>query len=144
MLAETDFLLRLIVAAILGGLIGFEREAHERPAGLRTHMLVCIGAALFTIASFDFTTGNADPTRIASNIVVGIGFIAAGAIFKAESKVTGLTTAADLWVVGAIGMFAGLGYYTHAVIAGVLGWLVLVIGRRLKAKVPKTNNDEGS
>lgn len=144
MLSETDFLIRLLLAAVLGALVGIERESHERPAGLRTHMLVCIGAALFTLASFDFAGGTGDPTRIASNIVVGIGFIAAGAIFKAETKVTGLTTAADLWVVGAIGMFAGLGYYSFAIIAGVLSWLVLVIGRRLKEKVPHAKNDADS
>lgn len=136
MLAETEFLIRVGLATILGGLLGLEREVHDRPAGLRTHMLVSMGAALFTMASLEFAGSNVDPTRIAANIVVGIGFIGAGAIFKEENKVKGLTTAADLWVIAAVGMLSGMGLYWHAGIAGVFAWLVLIIGRRLKAKVP--------
>ncbi|MBU0635596.1 MgtC/SapB family protein [Candidatus Micrarchaeota archaeon] len=141
MIVETEFLIRLVLAAILGGLIGLERESHDRPAGLRTHVLVCMGAALFTMTTFDFIGPNTDPSRIAANIVVGIGFIGAGAIFRAENRVKGLTTAADLWVVAGVGLFAGLGSYGHAIIAGVLVWLVLVIGRKLKKKVVKHHTD---
>jgi len=140
MLTIEDFFVRLVIATILGALIGFEREAHERPAGLRTHMLVCMGSALFVIASLDFLGTGADHSRIAANVVVGLGFIGAGAIFKHENKVEGLTTAADLWVVGGIGLIAGLGYFGHAAIAGILSWLVLVVGRKLKKDAKKENS----
>jgi putative Mg2+ transporter-C (MgtC) family protein len=119
-------LLRLFVAAILGGAIGMERELRERQAGLRTHLVVCVGSALFTLVSaygfHDFIqAGNAyariDPTRIAAQIVSGIGFLGAGAIIRQGLSVRGLTTAATLWLVAAIGMASGAGYYDAAVIA---------------------------
>ncbi len=121
-----DELLRLTVAAVLGGAVGFERELREREAGLRTHLVVCVGAALFTIVSaygfrsFLLNGGNlvrADPTRIASQIVSGIGFLGAGAIIRQGLSVRGLTTAATLWLVAAIGMASGAGYYSPAIIA---------------------------
>jgi putative Mg2+ transporter-C (MgtC) family protein len=121
-----DVLIRLAVAAGLTGAIGLERELRERAAGLRTHMLVGIGAALFTIVSaygwgdFQFSTPEGvvfDPTRIAAQIVTGIGFLGAGAIIRQGITVRGLTTAATLWVVAAIGMAAGAGYYSAALIA---------------------------
>ena len=120
-----DVALRLLVAAGLSGLIGVERELRERAAGLRTHMLVGVGAALFTLVSayawgdfvFDRSRGTAfDPTRIAAQIVTGIGFLGAGAILRQGLSVRGLTTAAGLWVAAAIGMAAGAGFYTAAVI----------------------------
>jgi putative Mg2+ transporter-C (MgtC) family protein len=121
-----DVLLRLFVAAGLTGAIGMERELRERAAGLRTHMLVGVGSALFTIVSaygwgaFGFSTAAGvvfDPTRIAAQIVTGIGFLGAGAIIRQGLSVRGLTTAAGLWVVAAIGMAAGAGYYSAALIA---------------------------
>jgi putative Mg2+ transporter-C (MgtC) family protein len=121
-----DILVRLLVAAALTGAIGLERELRERTAGLRTHMLVGIGAALFTIVSaygwgdFQFSTRSGvvfDPTRIAAQVVTGIGFLGAGAIIRQGLTVRGLTTAASLWVVAAIGMAAGAGYYSAALIA---------------------------
>lgn len=121
-----DVLLRLAVAAGLTGAIGLERELRERAAGLRTHMLVGLGSALFTIVSaygwadFRFSTPEGvvfDPTRIAAQIVTGIGFLGAGAIIRQGLSVRGLTTAAGLWVVAAIGMAAGAGYYSAALIA---------------------------
>ncbi|HET9214640.1 MAG TPA: MgtC/SapB family protein [Gaiellaceae bacterium] len=121
-----DVLLRLAVAAGLTGVIGLERELRERAAGLRTHMLVGVGSALFTIVSaygwgdFGFSTPQGvvfDPTRIAAQIVTGIGFLGAGAIIRQGLSVRGLTTAAGLWVVAAIGMAAGAGYYSAALIA---------------------------
>ena len=126
--------LRLALAAALGAAIGFERELREREAGLRTHLLVCLGSALFTIISaYGFheflTSGGAvvrtDPTRIAAQIVTGIGFLGAGAIIRQGISVRGLTTAATLWVAAAIGMAAGAGYYPGAVIGTVLTLIAL-------------------
>src|SRR5213076_716975 len=124
-----DALLRLAVAAGLGGAVGFERELREREAGFRTHMLVSVGSALFTLASAygfrDFlvhggSVVRADPTRIAAQIVTGIGFLGAGAIIRQGLSVRGLTTAATLWVVAAIGLATGAGYYSAAAITTVL------------------------
>jgi len=126
--------LRLTLAAALGATIGFERELREREAGLRTHLLVCLGSALFTIISaYGFheflTSGGAvvrtDPTRIAAQIVTGIGFLGAGAIIRQGISVRGLTTAATLWVAAAIGMASGAGYYPGAVIGTVLTLIAL-------------------
>ena len=120
-----ESLLRLSLAAILGGLIGVERELREREAGLRTHLLVALGSALFTIVgAYGFhafldsgqSVVRADPTRIAAQIVTGIGFLGAGAIIRQGLSVRGLTTAATLWVVAAVGLAAGAGYYSAAVI----------------------------
>ena len=117
--------LRLVLAAALGGAVGLERELREREAGLRTHLLVSLGAAVFTLVSAygfsDFRYGirtgiTLDPTRIAAQIVTGIGFLGAGAIIRQGLSVRGLTTAATLWVVAAIGMATGAGYYSVAVI----------------------------
>ena len=128
-LSWPHILLRLAVAAGLGGAIGFERELRERQAGLRTHLVVCVGSALFTLVSaygfedfFSATGTRIDPTRIAAQIVSGIGFLGAGAIIRQGLSVRGLTTAATLWLVAAIGMSVGAGYYTAAVIttAGAL------------------------
>jgi len=111
-------LLRLSVAAALGGAIGLERELRERQAGLRTHLVVCVGSALFTLVSaYAFTGPRVDPTRISAQIVSGIGFLGAGAIIRQGLSVRGLTTAATLWLVAAIGMAAGAGYYDAAIIA---------------------------
>jgi putative Mg2+ transporter-C (MgtC) family protein len=127
-------LIRLGVAAGLGGLIGLEREMRDREAGFRTHLLVCVGSALFTIISaYGFreflTSGDqvvrADPTRIAAQIVTGIGFLGAGAIIRQGLSVRGLTTAATLWVAAAIGMAAGAGYYAGAVLGTVITLVAL-------------------
>ena len=124
-----EVLLRVVLAGALGGAIGAEREIREREAGLRTHMLVAVGAALFTIVSayawadFSFSTREGitfDPTRIAAQIVTGIGFLGAGAIIRQGLSVRGLTTAASLWVVAAIGMASGAGYYSAALITTVV------------------------
>ena len=120
-----EALLRLALAALLGGAVGVERELREREAGLRTHLLVALGSALFTIVSaygFDAflrsgaSVVRADPTRIAAQIVTGIGFLGAGAIIRQGLSIRGLTTAATLWVVAAIGLAVGAGYYSGALI----------------------------
>jgi putative Mg2+ transporter-C (MgtC) family protein len=117
-LAWPDVLLRLFVAAVLGGAVGLERELREREAGLRTHLVVCVGAALFTLVSaYGFAGVRTDPTRIAAQIVSGIGFLGAGAIIRQGLNVRGLTTAATLWLVAGIGMAAGAGWWEAAVIA---------------------------
>ncbi len=125
LIAETEMIVRVVLSLLFGGLIGLERELDKEAAGLRTHMLVCLGATLFTIISFSFPA--AEPERIASNIVVGIGFLGAGAIFKDSNKVKGLTTAADMWVIAAVGMAIGFGYYSMAVVATVLVLAILVV-----------------
>ena len=113
-----DIALRLGMAAVLTGLVGLEREWRERAAGLRTHMLVGVGSALFTLVSaYAWSDFVFDPTRIAAQIVTGIGFLGAGAIIRQGLSVRGLTTAAGLWVVAAIGMAVGAGYYSAALIA---------------------------
>jgi putative Mg2+ transporter-C (MgtC) family protein len=110
---------------VFGAIIGFERELHRQPAGFRTHSLVSLGAALFTVVSaFGFVGDLVDPTRIAAQIVTGIGFIGAGTILQHRGHIRGLTTAASLWAVAAIGTAAGAGLF---VIAGVGTILILVV-----------------
>src|SRR6266542_2054899 len=109
---ELDVAARLLVAALLGAAIGYEREVHDHPAGMRTHLLVALGSALFTVVSiFGFASGAGqgpvDPSRVAAQIVTGIGFLGAGAIIKYGTSVRGLTTAASLWTTAGIGMAAG-------------------------------------
>ncbi len=140
--------LRLVLAAALGGAVGFERELREREAGLRTHLLVAVGSALFTIVSaYGFhsflssgaSVVRADPTRIAAQIVTGIGFLGAGAIIRQGLSVRGLTTAATLWVVAAIGLAVGAGYYSGALITTAVVlfslWPLRVAAYRLMRRV---------
>lgn len=127
---QVDLSVRMVIAAALGAAIGLEREIHEHPAGMRTHLLVCLGSAIFTVLSVYGFAGVAregpsaivDPTRIAAQIVSGIGFLGAGAILKYGTSIRGLTTAASLWTAAAIGMGAGAG---EMVIAGVGTFLVV-------------------
>ncbi len=143
-----EVLVRVVLAGALGGAIGAEREIREREAGLRTHMLVAVGAALFTIVSayawadFQFSTAEGitfDPTRIAAQVVTGIGFLGAGAIIRQGLSIRGLTTAASLWVVAAIGMASGAGYYSAAVITTVLVlvslWPLRIIAFRIFERI---------
>jgi putative Mg2+ transporter-C (MgtC) family protein len=119
---QLDISLRLIGAALLGAAIGFEREIHAHPAGMRTHLLVSLGSAAFTILGIFFFVSGAptDPSRIAAQIVSGIGFLGAGAILKYGSSVRGLTTAASLWATAAVGMASGAGAWVVAVVTSVL------------------------
>jgi putative Mg2+ transporter-C (MgtC) family protein len=120
---QLDLAVRLVLAAAFGAAIGFEREIHDHPAGMRTHLLVALGSALFTVVSiFGFVgavQGQAavDPSRVAAQIVTGIGFLGAGAIIKYGTSIRGLTTAASLWATAAIGMAVGTGAYVVAAIA---------------------------
>jgi putative Mg2+ transporter-C (MgtC) family protein len=134
--ADTGFAFRLLLAAILGAAVGLEREIHGHPAGMRTHLLVSLGSAGFTVLSIaGFPAAGADPARVAAQIVTGIGFLGAGAILKQGATIHGLTTAASLWVVAAVGMAAGAGAWVTAltitVIAIVSLWPLRLIAERL-------------
>jgi putative Mg2+ transporter-C (MgtC) family protein len=123
---EINLALRLTVGLVLGAIIGFERELHRQPAGFRTHSLVSLGAALFTVVSaFGFTGSTVDPTRIAAQIVSGIGFIGAGTILQYRGHIRGLTTAASLWSVAAIGTAAGAGLFVVAITGSILILVIL-------------------
>ncbi len=121
---ELEMILRVLLAGALGAVIGFQRTRAHKPAGIRTHSLIAIGAALFTVASA-LGFPEADPTRIAAGIVTGVGFLGAGAIIRREGGlIGGLTTAASIWVVAALGLAAGMGLY---VIAAAVGGIVMVV-----------------
>jgi putative Mg2+ transporter-C (MgtC) family protein len=137
-LSEVDAMLRIALALIAGAFLGLEREFHEKPAGLRTYALVCEGAAIFMICSIllghdviEAGGANYDPSRIASTVVQGIGFLAAGVILATGVRVKHLTTAAEIWVTAAIGLLIGAGFYIVAVTATIgtvafltsFGWL---------------------
>lgn len=125
MISTTELMLRLVLSAVIGGFIGMEREANNRPAGLRTHVLVTVGAALIMLLSmYGFThlaaVDRGDPARLAAQVVSGIGFLGAGTILRTESKVSGLTTAASLWVCGGIGLAIGNGFYLGGLMTAVV------------------------
>jgi putative Mg2+ transporter-C (MgtC) family protein len=118
--------LQVILATVLGGAIGMERELSGKPAGLRTNILICVGATLFTVLSIKLSLGRGDPARVAAQILPGVGFIGAGTILHARGSITGLTSAATIWVVAAIGMALGSGAYTDAIGTAVLVMLILL------------------
>lgn len=115
-----EIILRLVLASILGGLIGLDRESTNRPAGLRTHILVSIGSALMMLVSVDNSKYGADSSRIAAQVVSGIGFLGAGTIMRTGTNIEGLTTAASLWVCAGIGLATGNGYYLGAVVTTLI------------------------
>ncbi len=126
-----DMVLRLLLAAALGAVIGYQRERANKPAGLRTHILISLGSALFTVVSiFGFGDG-VDVSRVAAGVVTGIGFIGAGVIFRGMrgDHVMGLTTAASVWITAAIGLAAGVGMYLIATVVAAITVLVLMIPR---------------
>lgn len=138
---EKQIALRLALAFLVGAIIGAERKSRHKPAGLRTHALVGLGAALFTIIStygfLEFSgppyfRTNMDPARIAAQIVVGVGFIGGGLIFRDDNKVRGLTTAASIWLTAGLGTGIGAGMYFTVLIAAVLGFIALRLNRILK------------
>lgn len=140
-----EMTLKLVVAAVVGGAIGFEREAHERPAGLRTHILVCMGAALFALASFQIAGQRFDPGRITAQIVTGIGFLGAGTIMHRGSIVRGLTTAASIWTVAAIGIAVAIGgkMMCLAVIATALVIGTLTVAKTVEKLLISRPNERG-
>lgn len=137
MITTIALIFRILLSVILGAIVGFEREIEEKPAGIRTHILVCMGATLFTISSFYLTPlSSGDATRIAAGIVTGIGFIGAGSIIATKGHVKGLTTAASLWVVSGIGMMVGLGSYILSSASAIIVFIVLRLGE-IKKKILK-------
>lgn len=151
MLSDIELIERLLLAAGLGGILGFEREWRQKNAGLRTNILIATGSALFTLMSIDLSdSAGGDPTRVAAQIVTGIGFIGAGAIMRTRDGIRGLTTAAMIWVNAAIGVAVGGGEYRLAVIATGVTLLVLIvmtpleqfIDRRLKNRSSGGDDDD--
>jgi putative Mg2+ transporter-C (MgtC) family protein len=130
-------LLRAFTAAVLGGVIGWERGRTGKDAGLRTHMLVSLGSALFVMAAVESGVGPGDVARVVQGVASGVGFLGAGAILKLSRKreIRGLTTAAGIWMTSAAGLAAGLGRYGLAVLAVLIGWLIL-------AAVPSAQTDD--
>ncbi len=141
-MSDFDLFLRLFLAAVLGGFVGLEREAHGRAAGLRTHILVCVGATLIMLTgvnlvmSFQYSS-NIDPFRMAAQVVSGIGFLGAGTIIRFRASVRGLTTAASLWAVAAIGLSIGSGFYKGAFFATALVLISLFALTRMESKMIK-------
>ncbi len=140
---QTDLLLalRLFIAAVLGGLVGFERERIGKEAGIRTYAAVTLGACSFTLIGLHIASPQ-DNTRIIANIVTGIGFLGAGIIFRGIEKVSGLTTAATLWAMASVGVAVAYGHFTIAIVTSLILYLLLSIGRfkwfsKLRRKPPK-------
>lgn len=123
---ELETVFRLFLAVGLGALIGFERQLKHRPAGIRTHMLVSLGATIFTVISLTF---DIEPARIAAGIVAGIGFLGAGSIIAQKGHIRGITSAATLWVVAGIGLSVGVGQYLLAIIGALIVFGVLQLGK---------------
>lgn len=140
-----DIALRLGVACLIGLVLGLDRELQGKAAGLRTHMLVCLGAAITTVIAFElfFTLDDlqegtrADPIRTIEGVAAAIGFLGAGVIIQSRGAVHGLTTAANIWVAGALGMACGAGYYTIALIGFVLAVVILIILRQIEGGVER-------
>lgn len=146
MMSEIEIISRLAISFVLGGLIGLERQIHRRAAGLRTHILVCVGSCLMMIISIYMfeqykNTANVDPSRIAANVVTGIGFLGAGAIMRENERIKGLTTAATLWLIAGIGLAIGCGFYLAGVVSTVLALLsLLFLGRMERQLLGKDAN----
>lgn len=153
-IAPAEAILRLFVASVVGGLVGLDREIRDKPAGLRTHMLVSLAAAIFTIIALELyfevismnEDANADPIRIIEAVTAGVAFLAAGAIIRGQASVQGITTGANMWFAGALGVACGGGYYMLAVV-GTFFALVVLIGfgaleSRLERLKTKRNEPE--
>jgi putative Mg2+ transporter-C (MgtC) family protein len=137
--ANWQNVLPLLAAALLGGAIGYERRVHDKSAGLRTNILICLGSCVFTMISTNLS--GSEPGRIAAQIVTGIGFLGAGAIIQSGGSVHGLTTAAGIWIVAAIGMACGTRMYLLAVFATALTLIVLLLLPPLEKKIGKEHQN---
>lgn len=143
MYEQAELALRLVLSFAVGIIFGLEREKRHKPAGLRTHALVCLGAALFTIAGITgfppqdqvAAVRNIDPARVAAQIVTGVGFIGGGIIFKDHDHIRGITTAASIWLTAGLGMGLGAGLYLLSGVAAVLGLIGLKLDRLLQQKM---------
>jgi putative Mg2+ transporter-C (MgtC) family protein len=142
---EMDMISRLLLATVFGGAIGYVRELTKKAAGLRTHTLVCLGSAVFTLVSIYMVKGvpAGDPTRIAASVVTGIGFIGAGTIFQTGASVRGLTTAASIWVCAAIGLSVGAGLYELATLTTILALIVIQLLQIVEKKYMRESEREG-
>jgi len=139
-----DILLKLIIAAVLGGFVGIEREMFRKPAGIRTHILVSVGSCLMMLLSKSFSSiPEADPSRIAAGVVTGIGFLGAGIIMHYRGNIKGLTTAASLWIVCGIGLAVGFGYWSGAIIATLIVLFVLTFLKSFRNKVFRRGEYKG-
>lgn len=136
---DYEDLIKIVIAVALGALIGFERELKHRPAGFRTHMLVSLGATIFTIISISFDIA---PERIAAGIVAGIGFLGAGNIIAHKGHVKGITSAATLWVVAGIGLSIGVGEYVIGIVSAILVFAILQLGKIGKFDSEKSDEPE--
>lgn len=136
-LTDFELISRLLTATVLGAVLGFEREVQEKPAGLRTNILIAVGSAAFTLMSYRLAEPGADPARIAAQIVTGIGFLGAGAIMHRDSGVEGLTTAATIWVNASVGVAAGGGEYRLAIIATAITVAALQVLRPVERLIAK-------
>lgn len=136
-LAWHEVVLRLLISFLIGALIGLERERHQRPAGLRTHILVCLASALFAMISIVAAGKANDPGRIAAGVVTGIGFLGAGTIMRHGSVIRGLTTAASLWTASALGLAIGFGWHFAAVVAAVLAFAALTTMKYVEERVTR-------
>jgi len=139
-MSDLNVILNLLLAFLLGGMIGWLREKEGKIAGLRTHILVCVGSALFMILSGEmiFKSGMADPGRIAAGVVTGIGFIGAGCILQERDHVRGITTAASIWITAAIGIASGTGHYVGAITATAITLVTLRLLKEVEKRIIKT------
>ena len=135
---NNELILKLVLAILIGGTIGIEREIRSKSAGFRTLILICLGATLFTIFS-QYIGHASSPDRIASNVVVGIGFIGAGVIFRTSNRVNGITTAATIWLSAALGVGIGCGMYMASIIGGILVMSILVIFSSMDRFIDRVN-----
>jgi putative Mg2+ transporter-C (MgtC) family protein len=140
-LSDAELVKRLLVAVGLGALLGFERELRNKSAGLRTNILIAVGAATFTLMSYELAGASGDAGRVAAQIVTGIGFLGAGAIMRTDSGIQGLTTAATVWVNAAVGIAAGGGEYHLAVIATIVTLAALLVLEPLERAIARRRSD---
>jgi putative Mg2+ transporter-C (MgtC) family protein len=136
---------RLLAAMLAGAVIGMQREQARKPAGLRTHVLVAVGTALYVIASVEYGMNDDALSRVIQGVVTGIGFLGAGTILKLrdEQEIRGLTTAASVWMTAALGIVIGLGQFALALLATLLAWIVLSTFARMEGRIERSNDDGG-
>lgn len=151
-LPSLEATLRILAAVVVGSLIGLDRELRNKPAGLRTHILISLAAALFTLITFemheqfagDGSSRTADPVRIIEAVTAGVAFLAAGAIIQSRGNVHGLTTGANMWLAGALGVACGAGYYFLAMIGTAFALVVLVVLAKLEARLSARPDEKGT